>query len=77
MSPEVMARALEPFFTTKHLSQVVSPGSGLGLSLVQAICERSGGTLEIESEVGSGTTVTMVLPVADKTQQAPALSGAS
>jgi signal transduction histidine kinase len=70
MSPEVMTRALEPFFTTKDRSEAVSSGSGLGLSLVQAICERSGGSLEIESEVGTGTTVTMVLPIAGQPQEA-------
>jgi len=32
--------------------------------LVHAICERSGGSLDIQSEVGRGTTITMVLPVA-------------
>lgn len=70
MAPEVMRRAFEPFFTTKDRSSSVSSGSGLGLSLVQAICERSGGTLEIDSEVGRGTTITMVLPIASDSEEA-------
>ncbi|MFM8856620.1 MAG: ATP-binding protein [Actinomycetota bacterium] len=58
MPPEVVARAFEPFFTTK------SPGSGtgLGLATVYAFAKQSGGTAYLESVLGSGTKVTMVLP---------------
>jgi signal transduction histidine kinase/ActR/RegA family two-component response regulator len=58
MPPEVVARAFEPFFTTK------SPGSGtgLGLATVYAFAKQSGGTAYLESRIGSGTKVTMVLP---------------
>lgn len=58
MTPEVRARATEPFFTTKDRAK----GSGLGLSSVNAFAEASGGTLEIESEPGHGTTVSLLLP---------------
>jgi CheY-like chemotaxis protein len=58
MSPEVMAQAFEPFFTTKE----VGKGSGLGLSMVFGFAQQSAGHVGIESKVGSGTAVTIVLP---------------
>ena len=56
---DIMDRVFEPFFTTKE----VGKGTGLGLSIVNRIMERFGGGLDIESEVGIGTTVTVYLPV--------------
>ncbi|WP_243311226.1 two-component system sensor histidine kinase NtrB [Fundidesulfovibrio agrisoli] len=53
MSEEERARALEPFFTTRR------DGSGLGLAIVQSIVRHHGGELEIESDPGRGTRVTM------------------
>jgi PAS domain S-box-containing protein len=65
MDEPTLRRAVEPFFTTKHRPTAAgAPGSGLGLALAHAICERIGGKLEIESELGKGTTVTMSLPAA-------------
>jgi PAS domain S-box-containing protein len=61
MSPEVMARAMEPFFSTKALGK----GTGLGLAQVYGIAHQSGGTVRIESEEGVGTSVHIVLPLAD------------
>lgn len=58
MTEEVKRRCLEPYFTTK--TRRIS--SGLGLSLVKGIVESVGGTLEIESEPGKGTTFTVSLP---------------
>jgi PAS domain S-box-containing protein len=58
MPHEVVERAFEPFFTTKQLGG----GSGLGLSMVYGFARRSGGMAEIDSEVGRGTTVRIVLP---------------
>ena len=60
MTEEVLARAFDPFFTTKEFGQ----GSGLGLSQVQGIAKQSGGTVEIESVPGQGTTVSIYLPKA-------------
>ncbi len=60
MSAEVLARIREPFFTTKERGA----GTGLGMPMVYAFAERSGGTLVVESVVGQGTTVTLVLPLA-------------
>jgi signal transduction histidine kinase len=58
MPPEVVERALEPFFTTKGPGR----GTGLGLSMVYGVAAAAGGDLRIDSEVGKGTTVTMLLP---------------
>ncbi len=60
MSPDVLARALEPFFTTKRLGQ----GTGLGLSQVYGIARQSGGNIEVTSAPATGTLVQVVLPVA-------------
>lgn len=58
MPPEVVSHAFDPFFTTKK------GGSGLGLAIVHGFATQSGGSAEIESELGSGTTVRMHLPPA-------------
>ncbi|HEX6291618.1 MAG TPA: ATP-binding protein, partial [Herpetosiphonaceae bacterium] len=59
MNPEVLARAGQPFFSTKG-----SQGSGLGLAVSQGIVQRHGGELLIESVEGRGTVVTLQLPIA-------------
>jgi signal transduction histidine kinase len=56
MSAETRLKAGTPFFTTRE------EGTGLGLALVRRIVEQHGGSVEIESTVGRGTTVTMVFP---------------
>ena len=58
MSEEVRERATEPFFTTKE----VGKGSGLGLSQVYGFAAQSGGFVELHSEPGEGTVVSMCLP---------------
>jgi two-component system NtrC family sensor kinase len=58
MPPETLARALEPFFTTKP----IGVGTGLGLPICQGIVRAAGGRLDIVSEPGDGTTVTVTLP---------------
>ena len=60
MSPEVLERATEPFFTTKPTGK----GTGLGLAMASGFVQQSRGRLDIESEVGKGTTVRMLFPVA-------------
>jgi CheY-like chemotaxis protein len=62
MSPEVLARASEPFFTTKPRGK----GTGLGLAMARGFAEQSGGALAVESEVGLGTTVSLWLPIAEE-----------
>jgi PAS domain S-box-containing protein len=55
---DVLAKVFEPFFTTKP----VGKGTGLGLSQVHGFAHQAGGTVEISSELGKGTTVRMRLP---------------
>ena len=56
MTPEVKARALEPYFSTK------SGGNGLGLAMVKRVVEEHGGTIEVDSEVGKGTQFRLRFP---------------
>jgi PAS domain S-box-containing protein len=60
MAPEVRARALDPFFTTKGAAR----GTGLGLSMVYGAARRCGGDLRIDSTPGAGATVRLLLPSA-------------
>jgi signal transduction histidine kinase len=64
MDDETRAQIFEPFFTTKPLAEA----SGLGLSTVHGIVGQSGGTVQVESEPGRGTTFTVRLPVAQAAQ---------
>lgn len=66
MSEEVRRRALEPFYTTK-----AERGTGLGLSTANSIITRHGGHLEIESSLGRGTTISILLPATEVEEPAP------
>jgi two-component system CheB/CheR fusion protein len=66
MSPEVVARVFEPFFTTKGKGK----GTGLGLSMVYGFIKQSGGGIKIDSELGCGTSITLLLPLAVTEAQA-------
>ena len=59
MDAETLERAFEPFYTTKP----VGKGTGLGLSQVYGFARQSGGVVSLESKVGEGTTVSLLLPV--------------
>ena len=71
MSPEIQARAVEPFFTTKPPGK----GTGLGLSQVYGIATQAGGAMRLESEPGKGTRVCVFLrvsPSAAQEEESPA-----
>ncbi|RMG94779.1 MAG: response regulator [Deltaproteobacteria bacterium] len=61
MDARTLERATEPFFTTKKDGQ----GTGLGLAMVQGFVQRAGGTFELESTPGVGTTARLYLPRAE------------
>jgi signal transduction histidine kinase len=61
MPPDVIARAFDPFFTTKPPGK----GTGLGLSQVYGIVRQMGGDIDIESKVGEGTSVRLLLRRSD------------
>jgi len=60
IAPENLSRIIDPFFSTKNLAEA----SGLGLSMVHGFTRQCKGALDIQSELGRGTTVTLILPSA-------------
>lgn len=68
IAPENLSRLFTPFFTTKPLGQ----GTGLGLSISKRIIESFHGTIEVDSEVGVGTTMRVILPAAQDPQSSTA-----
>ena len=61
MSPEVLSRAFEPFFTTKE----VGKGTGLGLAQVYGFIRQAGGVADLESRLGEGVKVTLLVPAVE------------
>lgn len=71
MDADTSRRAREPFFTTKPQGA----GTGLGLAQVAEVVKQSGGRLAIESKLGQGTTVQMILPAATEEVPHPVTPG--
>ena len=70
MTPEVVARVFEPFYSTKNMGE----GTGLGLPMVRSLMRDHGGTVIIDSEPGQGTTVTCYFPASEiETRSLPEL----
>ncbi|NGM33298.1 PAS domain-containing protein [Methylobacterium sp. DB0501] len=65
MAPEVLARALEPFFTTRE------PGRGAGLAILNAVVKRQNGAVALRSHPGEGTCVRMTFPAAEAPRARP------
>jgi PAS domain S-box-containing protein len=67
IAPEVREHLFEPFFTSKEIGK----GTGLGLAVVYGAVKQHGGWLEVESELGQGTTFRIFLPTACAQGSAP------
>ena len=67
MSSDVIAHAFDPFFTTKPMGE----GTGLGLSMIYGFVRQSGGSVQIHSQPGVGTTMTLYLPRSQVEAAAP------
>jgi PAS domain S-box-containing protein len=61
IAPDVLSKIFDPFFTTKPIGK----GTGLGLSQVHGFAHQAGGTVKVRSELGKGTTITILLPRQD------------
>ena len=65
MTADVKSHLFEPFFTTKPVGQ----GTGLGMSIVYGAVTQNGGAIDVESEIGAGTTFRIYLPVAHEAKR--------
>ena len=68
IAKDKLARIVEPFFQTNANPHIAQEGTGLGLSIIKLLIEAHGGTLDIDSEFGVGTEVTVHLPMSQPRQ---------
>lgn len=60
--PDDLERVFDPYFRAQSVRESTTPGTGLGMGIIRSIVEDQGGSLFLESELGAGTTVTVILP---------------
>jgi signal transduction histidine kinase len=71
ISPEELPRIFEEFYQAKTPLHASAKGTGLGLPFAQRVAQALGGRIEVESEIGTGSTFTLVLPDADRPESLP------
>jgi signal transduction histidine kinase len=69
IEPEDLKHIFERFYRGRKAGQSTIPGSGLGLAICQEIIEQHNGRIEVDSEVGVGSTFTVFLPIREKKPQ--------
>jgi signal transduction histidine kinase len=65
INPEHLDRIFDPYFSTKDFSS----GAGMGLSVVHGIVTNNGGSINVDSKVGRGTEISILLPAAEITRE--------
>ncbi|MDQ1082956.1 MULTISPECIES: ATP-binding protein [Microbacterium] len=60
--PDDLERVFDPYFRARTARESATPGTGLGMGIIRSIVEDQGGSLFLDSELGVGTTVTVILP---------------